>query len=445
MTEPRRPEPHETGPRRTGPHQKESHRTGPRQVAIAGAGVLGLSVAWFLQEYGIEVTVYDQAEPGAGASWGNAGWITPAMAAPLPEPALLRTGLAALLRPGSPVSVPLRPDPALAAFLWSFGLHCTARRWAAGLTALAPLSRQALTAYDALADGGVTAPVHEAAPLLAAYRTAAGREPLLAELRHAAEHGNGAQVRLLDGDEVAQAEPALSGVSRAAVLVSGQRYLDPAAFVTALAASVRDRGGKIESQRPVTGLRADPAGVVLSHPGGEARHDAVVLATGAWLTGGTGLGRTIRRLGVRLRVQSGRGYSFAMPLAVAPHGPVYFPAARLACTPREDGLLRVAGVMEFAAPDVPARPRQFAAMARAAAPLLAGARPGERTEEWLGARPCTPDGLPVLGATQSDRVFVAGGHGMWGITLGPASGRLLAAAIATGTAPAELSPFSPLR
>jgi len=92
---------------------------------------------------------------------------------------------------------------------------------------------------------------------------------------------------------------------------------------------------------PVTRVREDRAGVLLSHPDGKSRHDAAVLATGAWL------GALARPLGVRTRVQSGRGYSFAMPLRVLPRGPVYFPAARLACTPRPDGRLRVAGVMEF--------------------------------------------------------------------------------------------------
>ncbi|MDQ2874903.1 MAG: FAD-dependent oxidoreductase, partial [Actinomycetota bacterium] len=64
---------------------------------------------------------------------------------------------------------------------------------------------------------------------------------------------------------------------------------------------------------------------------------------------------------------------------------------------------------------------------------------------WVGARPCTPDGLPVIGAARAPRVFVAGGHGMWGITLGPATGQLLARSVATGRPVPELAPFSPLR
>ena len=98
-------------------------------VAVIGAGMVGLSTAWFLQEAGAQVTVYDRDRVAAGASWGNAGWLTPALTAPLPEPAVLRYGLRAVLSPRSPVYLPLRADPTLARFLAGFVRHSTARAW----------------------------------------------------------------------------------------------------------------------------------------------------------------------------------------------------------------------------------------------------------------------------------------------------------------------------
>ena len=79
--------------------------------------MVGLSTAWFLQEAGVRVTVYERDQVGAGASWGNAGWLTPALTAPLPEPAVLRYGLRAVLSPRSPVYLPLRADRTLLRFL----------------------------------------------------------------------------------------------------------------------------------------------------------------------------------------------------------------------------------------------------------------------------------------------------------------------------------------
>jgi D-amino-acid dehydrogenase len=408
-------------------------------VAVAGAGMLGLSVAWFLQEHGLAVTVLERAQVAAGASWGNAGWITPALAAPLAEPAMLRAGLTGVIAPKSPVSVPPQGDPGLLAFLWGFSRHCTAGRWRRGMTALTGLTGPAVAAYDELTSGGVTAPVHEARPLLAAYRRAADRAALVAELRHIQCCGRLAEFELLDGPAIQQAEPALSGAVRAAVVLAGQRYIDPGGFVAALADSVRQRGGIIREQTPVTGVRAVRGGVLVRHPGGESRYDAAVLATGAWL------GTLARRQGVRTRVQSGRGYSFAMPASQLPRGPVYLPAARLACTPRPDGRLRVAGIMELRRPGAGPADRRFELMAQAVRPLFTGAQPERRTAEWVGSRPLTPDGLPLIGQTGTERVFVAGGHGMWGITLGPVTGRLLARQIASGDRPAVLAPFDPLR
>ena len=113
---------------------------------------------------------------------------------------------------------------------------------------------------------------------------------------------------------------------------------------------------------------------------------------------------------------------------------------------------RVAGMMEFRRSTAPFDARRVAAIVRASKPLFrdlptngTGVDLADRADEWVGSRPCTPDGLPLIGATRSERVFVAGGHGMWGVTLGPATGQLLAEQITTGRTPSALTPFSPLR
>lgn len=97
----------------------------PRTALVIGAGMTGLATAWFLQEAGLEVTVVDRRQVAAGASWGNAGWLSPALAVPLPEPGALRLGLRTLLSPASPLYIPPRADPRLARFLLSFSRNCT--------------------------------------------------------------------------------------------------------------------------------------------------------------------------------------------------------------------------------------------------------------------------------------------------------------------------------
>jgi D-amino-acid dehydrogenase len=439
-----------------------------QHVAVVGAGMVGLSTAWHLQEQGLHVTVLDRTQVAGGSSWGNAGWLTPALTAPLPEPAVLSYGVRAVLSPSSPVYVPPRPDPRLWRFLTRFARHSTARRWGLGMRAYGPLNRLALSAFDELTAAGVDAPTHAADPFLACFRTPAERQVLLEELEHLQAAGQEVKYDVLTGHEARASEPALSPSIGAAVRLHDQRYLNPPDFLAALAAAVQERGGEILEATTVTTVddrdghvllgiavtgdtrgNGDAGGTDGGHAGdagasgvARRRFDSVVLANGAWI------GPLARRFGVRQPVQAGRGYSFSVRGDRLPTAPVYFPTQRVACTPlgTPDGpRLRVAGMMEFRAPDAPLDPRRIRAIVDSTQPLLSGVDLDDRRDEWVGSRPCTADGLPLIGATTSPRVFVAGGHGMWGIALGPLTGKLLAQRIATGVAPAEMVPFDPLR
>ncbi|GIJ30030.1 D-amino-acid dehydrogenase [Micromonospora qiuiae] len=411
----------------------------PRRVAVIGAGMVGLATAWFLQERGAQVTVLDRTGVAAGASWGNAGWLTPGITTPLPEPAVLRYGLRAVLSPSSPVYVPPRADARLLRFLAGFAQHSTPAKWRTAMGAYIPMNRRAFEAFDALAAGGVASVTKEAKSFIAAYRTETERSTLLDELAHIHAAGQEIEFDVLTGAEAREVEPSLSDDIGAAIRLHGQRYIDPGHYVHALAASVRARGAALVTGADVVDIRDEGSGVrVVTAAGADERYDAVVLATGTWL------GELGRRFGVRTVVQAGRGYSFSIPIEHVPTGPVYFPAQRVACTPLEDRL-RVAGMMEFRSAEAPLDRRRISAIAEAARPLLRGADLDARTDEWVGSRPCTPDGLPLIGRTRSPRVYAAGGHGMWGITLGPLTGQLLAEQITTGRQPAELRPFDPLR
>lgn len=406
----------------------------PRRVAVLGAGMVGLSTAWYLQEHGVEVTVLDRTGVAAGSSWGNAGWLTPSMAVPLPEPSVLKYGVRAVLSPSSPVFVPPSADPRLWRFLIQFARNCTPKRWQRAMQTLIPLNNEALAAFDEMERGGVTARTKAAEPFVAAFRTVEDSRALLEEFEHIRACGQSVNFEALDGATARAQEPALSDEIGTAIRILDERYLNPSAYVASVADSVRARGGVIRGDHDVSELRTDSGGVSV---GGE-RFDAVVIATGAVLNQLAG------RYGVRRIVQAGRGYSFTVKVDDLPQGPVYFPKQRVACTPVGDRL-RIAGMMEFRKADAPMDPRRIQALVDEAGTLLKGAHLDQREDEWVGARPCTADGLPLVGATTDSRVFVAGGHGMWGITLGPVTGRLLAEQIATGRAPAPLRAIDPLR
>ncbi len=412
----------------------------PQKVAVIGAGMVGLSTAWFLQEHGVEVEVIDREGVASGSSWGNAGWLTPGLSTPLPDPAVLSYGVKAVVSPSSPVYVPVTTDLRLLRFLATFTRNSTMRRWNRSMRALAPINARALDAFDRLTDGGVAAPTHESRSFVAGYRERSETEFLLTELRHIAEAGQEMHFEELSGEEARALEPTFSDRIGAGIRLFDQRYINPGEFVAALADSVRSRGGKIREGVRVTGITPETKGVRLDVSGGASEvHEQVVVAVGTWMSS------LVRGLGIRVPVQAGRGYSFSAPIDHEPSGPVYLPNERVACTPLGEGRMRVAGMMEFRPPEAALDPRRIDAVVEASRPLLRGVDLDTREDEWVGSRPCTPDGLPLIGGSTSPRVHIAGGHGMWGITLGPATGELLAQAMVTGRPVPELTPFDPLR
>lgn len=408
----------------------------PEHVIVVGAGMVGLSTAWFLQREGIRVTVVDRGGVAAGSSWGNAGWLAPSLTLPLPDPAVLAGGIKATLSPASPVYVPLTTNPRLLRFLADFTRHCTPSKWKAAMTVFNQANAVALDAFDELE--GLSEPTKPAEPFVAAFTSESDRQKLIDEFDHVAELGRQTAYSLLDSSEVHELVPSLGEAVTCGVRLTDQRFINPGRFVHALADAVRARGAEIMNA-DVRDISDTDVGVELEVRNGvPLRADAVVIATGTWL------GSLARDFGVSTIVQAGRGYSFTVQPEHMPVAPIYFPSQRVAATPLGDGL-RVAGMMEFRKPDAPLDPRRIKAIVDAATPMLTGVDWEARTDEWVGSRPCTADGLPLVGRTKSSRVFVSGGHGMWGIALGPLSGKLLAAQIARGEDAELLSSFDPLR
>src|SRR5690606_33937203 len=242
---------------------------GPRTAVVIGAGVVGLSTAWFLQERGVEVTVVDRDGVAAGASWGNAGWLSPGLAIPLNEPGVLRYGLRSLLDKDAPLHVPATPDVGLWSFLTRFALNCTWRSWGRAVRANLPFNEECLEAFDVLTNNGVEARTIEA-PIMAAFETRKQAVALLHELRRINESGLHIAYAAFEGDELRAQMPQLSANAAAGIRLDGQRYIDPGAFTNALADSVRARGGEIRTGFRVTGITTERGGHVVRSGAGDA-------------------------------------------------------------------------------------------------------------------------------------------------------------------------------
>lgn len=408
----------------------------PRSVIVVGAGIVGLSTAWFLQERGVAVTVVDRTGVAAGSSWGNAGWISPALAIPLNEPANLRFGLRSLLSRNAPLQVPLNAGPALWSFLARFATNSRPASWRRAVRANAPLSAESIEAYDVLVANGVDAPVTDA-PITAIFRTSADAERLLDELRRFSDAGQPVFGTELTGAALRERVPLASAAVGAAVQIDGQRFLDPGRFVTALGRAVVKRGATVQILDVTDVSPVGDGAVVTGRDGTTLTAEAAVIANGAWLS-------QLAARWAKTPVRAGRGYSFTVPVDGPVTGPIYLPDARVACTPL-NAKLRVAGTMEFGDPDAPVVSARVEAIVAATRPFLDDVRWDERSDVWVGPRPVSPDGRPLVGEVCPGTVYVAGGHGMWGMTHGPVTGRLLAEQITTGKQSAVLADLDPLR
>jgi D-amino-acid dehydrogenase len=343
--------------------------------------------------------------------------------------------IGSMLRPDGPIHLSPLAIPALATWLIAFMWNCGEQRFATGLASTAALASSALELYDGLVADGVDFEMHDIEPLC----VFASESAALGHLRHLArmrEFGYVVPDELLTRSQLIALVPALRGPDvNVGFLIPGQRYVVPLTVTRGLIHKLRamdvefvegDVGGFETSGRTVQFVKTSTASIAV---------DKLLIAAGAWSR------PLVRQLGVRLPVQAGKGYSFSIEIADLPQRPLYLAEARIACTPI-DGRLRLGGTMELSGMNLSMHSRRIDAICTGAERYLEGWSRTEKKDMWTGMRPLTPDGLPVIGnVSRYDNAFVATGHGMLGMTLGPSTGRAIAKYIASGDPPEILQPF----
>lgn len=412
-------------------------------VVVVGGGVIGLACAWELTRRGAAVTVLERGEVGRGVSSGNTGWVVPSMTAPLPGPGMVREGVRQLVTRGD--AFVLRPslDPTFVRWLWRFWRSSSSARFDAGVRALLALNRRTLELFDAYRQAGVRFEMHSTGLVIVA-RTLAGLHHYEDIFRRLRELGyEGGEPDLLDGDALAELEPALDRRNvEAGLHARVDRYVRPEELMNGLADRLREEGGRILESCELLDLRPGPDGWTLATDTGEVHAEKVVVAAGLPSV------RLLRRFGVRVAIQPARGFSVTIAgKGTPPRHALYLAEARIGLSPYSSGV-RVAGVFELGASQAVAPAGSGERLLAAARPYLAGWRPDAEgpLTTWAGLRPATADGLPLIGALPGhDGLFVASGHGMLGVTLAPATAALLAPLVLGGRPAPELEPFAPGR
>lgn len=394
-------------------------------VAIVGGGVIGAMTALELAEQGASVVVLERgAELAWGCSAGNAGIVGASHVLPLATPAAVRDGLRWMLRPDSPFFV--KPRLGVVPWLTRFVAAATPARVQRSTEALQAMAIRSAARHAELARAGLDAGYRQDG-LLDVFRSRPAFE--------AARTGAG---EALTPREVAALAPQLGPGIAGALYHREEAHCDPLRFVLALGAWAAALGVSIRTRTEVLGVRREGRRVLaLQTTQGELAVDEVVVAAGVWT------GRLARELDLALPLEGGKGYHVDVEAQPGdPSLPIWLHEHRVVVTPY-GSRVRLAGTMELTGTDQRIDQRRVDAIVQAATRALPSLATRPPVHVWRGLRPCTPDGLPVIGRVPGlDNVTLATGHGMWGLQLAPVTAELVAAIIRAQ--PPEL-PLAPLR
>lgn len=391
-----------------------------QRAVVVGGGVIGLSSAWYLARAGIQVTVIDRAKIGAACSGGNCGLVCPSHVLPLTEPGALKEGFKALLSSRSPFRIRPRLAPQLWSWLWQFSRRCNHDSMLQAARAIQPLLSASMKEYQRwVGEEGVQCE-WQARGLLFVYRTVKAWESYEETNRLLAERFN-EPARRLNSEETASLEPALKEDIAGGWFYEHDAHLRPDKLISALKSKLLELGATLREDcelREVSGNAGRAHSVLTSQ--GSVEADFVLFCSGAW----TPLLK--EHLGVRVPIEPGKGYSITMPRPeICPKIPIIFPEHRVAVTPMESGY-RLGSIMEFAGYDESISPERLELLREGAKHYLREPYGEPELQTWFGWRPMTYDSVPVIDRSPRwSNAWLATGHNMLGLSMAPATGKLL--------------------
>lgn len=409
-------------------------KDGPEHVdtVVIGGGAIGCAVAWWRAADSDRVVLLERNQIGSGASFGNAGHLTPSDAWPLSAPGVVREALGWTLRREAPFALQWRFKRDYLAWLAAFA-RWSHRSLSARIVGLWDLGSLSLDLLRDMASQTADSPILQDRGVLNAYTTRAGLTGGERMADHLARHGVPSQVL---SSSAAADMSGYRGALAGGVLFTQDALCSPFQYVSWLARGARDRGVDIRAGIAVESVRSEGDRVRVCTNAGILLAEAVVLAAGPQTP------QLARSFGQKVPIIGGQGYSLDAMLEPAPTLPLLFPEWRIAASPL-DGVVRFAGLMDLATAPRPAKPRRARYLEHTAREAFSYAKRFEPRAAWTGVRACTHDGLPIIDALDpSGRVVIAAGHNMLGMTLAAGTGYLVAKRIAGERSTIDERPFA---
>ena len=403
------------------------------RVVILGAGVIGVTSAYYLARAGHEVTVIDrQPGPALETSFANAGEISPGYASPWAAPGIPAKAIKWLFMQHAPLIIKPRPDLAKIGWVLQMLTNCTASAYGVNksrMVRLAEYSRDCLIALRA--DTGISYD-ERMQGTLQLFRTQKQVDAAAKDIK--VLQADGVPFEVLDPAGCIAAEPGLAP-NRAKIAgglrLPGDETGDCFKFTTALTDMAKSLGVTFRFGVSIDGLEEQDRKITAVHTSdGRIAADAFVLSLGSYSP------QLARGFDMRLPVYPVKGYSITAPIIDASRAPVSTvmdETHKIAIT-RLGDRIRVGGMAEISGFNNDLHPRRQATLTHSVEDLFGGAADQSRASFWSGLRPMTPDGTPILGRSTRPNLYLNTGHGTLGWTMAAGSGRVLADMI-SGTKP----------
>ena len=412
-----------------------------KRVIVIGGGIVGLSTAFYLNKEGHEVVVLDKSDLSGGASFVNAGYLTPSHIIPLASPGMMAKGIKWMFNSSSPFYMKPRLDPDFIKWAWYFHRSSTRAKVEKAIPLIKDLNLLSKELYTDWKQKGEIGDFQlEKKGLLMLYKTQKEEVHEREVAKRASDLG--LEVTELSSGELNRIQANLSPDIRGAVHYLCDAHSSPPEIMENLKNYLLKQGVKLISRETVTSFGINSQKVVkVNTMENSYTPDEVVLASGSWSQ------ELAKKLGVDLPIQPGKGYRIDVSRDIGITMPAILMETKVAVTPMK-GFTRFAGTMELSGINHTIRQERVKAIARAAETYYTNLSitEVEQSEAQCGLRPVSPDGLPYIGRTSKyPNLYVATGHAMMGWSMGPATGKLICELISGQNTSMPLDGFKPER
>lgn len=411
-----------------------------KKIIIIGGGIIGLCSAYYLQKEGHQVTIVDQSNLDEGASYVNAGYLSPSHLIPLSAPGVMRKGIKWMFNPSSPLYIKPRLDLDFLRWTWAFNKSCTVKHVKKAIPVIKEITLISQDLYRDIRQKENFSFHFEDKGLLMLCKTEKMLEDEVEVARIAKQEG--LDVSEISLEELKKLEPNVKLDVKGATYYKCDSHMTPHEFMSDMKLYLRQNGVQFFINEKVEDIELKGNKIFSIKTNKQIiTADEFVLSAGSWSN------LLSQKLGLKILLQAGKGYRINTKNPTSITIPTILAEAKVAVTPM-NGFTRFAGTMEIAEINHNINKVRVEAISNAATRYYPEIHitTQEKEEVACGLRPVSPDGLPYIGkSSKCKNLTIATGHAMMGLSMGTATGMLVSEIISEKRPSLNLVPFHPDR